>query len=120
MTITAADPQLADLVDRALAEDVGDGDVTAEATVDPAAPGVATITQKAPGVISGLAVAEAVFARLDPQARIERLGPEGEWREPPAPVLRIEGAARALLTAERTALNFLGRLSGVATTTATV
>ena len=119
MTITPADPLL-DLVDRALAEDVGDGDVTADATVDEAARAVATITQKAPGVISGLAVAEAVFARLDPQAQIERLGPEGEWREPPAPVLRIEGAARALLTAERTALNFLGRLSGVATLTATV
>jgi len=120
MTITGADPQLADLVDRALAEDVGTGDVTAEATVDASARAVATITQKAAGVISGLAVAEAVFARLDPRARIARLGPEGEWREPPAPVLRIEGAARALLTAERTALNFLGRLSGVATLTATV
>src|SRR5215207_10118862 len=103
MTITGADPQLADLVDRALAEDVGTGDVTAEATVDASARAVATITQKAAGVISGLAVAEAVFARLDPRARIARLGPEGEWREPPAPVLRIEGAARALLTAERTA-----------------
>ena len=57
-----------DLIDRALAEDVGDGDATTEATVDAAAPGVATITPKAPGVISGLAVAEAVFLRLDPDA----------------------------------------------------
>jgi nicotinate-nucleotide pyrophosphorylase (carboxylating) len=119
MTITA-DARLAELVERALAEDVGDGDVTAEATVDRTARGVATITQKAPGVISGLAAAEAVFARLDPDARIERLGPEGQWREPPAPVLRVEGCARALLTGERTALNFLGRLSGVATLTAGV
>jgi nicotinate-nucleotide pyrophosphorylase (carboxylating) len=109
-----------DLIDRALAEDVGAGDVTVEATVDPGARAIATITQKAPGVISGLDSAEAVFRRLDPDAAIERLGPEGEWREPPAPVLRIEGAAGALLTAERTALNFLGRLSGVATQTATV
>jgi nicotinate-nucleotide pyrophosphorylase (carboxylating) len=109
-----------DLIDRALAEDVGDGDVTVAATVDPDARGVATITQKAPGVISGLAVAEAVFGRLDPDAAIERLGPEGEWREAPAPVLRVTGRAGALLTAERTALNFLGRLSGVATLTATV
>src|ERR687894_2251779 len=109
-----------DLIDRALAEDVGAGDATTEATVDPAARARATITQKAPGVISGLAVAEAVFRRLDPGAVTERLGPEGEWREPPAPVLRVEGSARALLTAERTALNFLGRLSGVATLTATV
>jgi nicotinate-nucleotide pyrophosphorylase (carboxylating) len=109
-----------ELVDRALAEDVGPGDATAEATVPADARGIATITQKAPGVISGLAVAEAVFLRLDPDASVERLGPEGEWREPPAPVLRVEGSARALLTAERTALNLLGRLSGVATLTATV
>ena len=109
-----------ELVEAALAEDVGAGDVTAIATVDAAARGVATITQKAPGVISGLAVAEAVFRRLDPDAVIERLGPEGEWREAGAGVLRVEGSARALLTAERTALNFLGRLSGVATLTARV
>ena len=116
MTIITTD----DLVDRALAEDVGEGDVTVAATVDPDARGVATITQKAPGVISGLDVAEAVFLRLDPDAAIERLGREGEWREAPAPVLRVEGFAGAILTAERTALNFLGRLSGVATLTATV
>src|SRR3954466_3666514 len=102
-----------DLIDRALAEDVGDGDATTEATVDAAARGVATITQKEPGVISGLEVAEAVFLRLDPGARAERLRAEGEWRDAPAPVLRVAGSARALLTAERTALNFLGRLSGV-------
>jgi nicotinate-nucleotide pyrophosphorylase (carboxylating) len=70
-------------------------------------------------VISGLDVAEAVFRRLDPEASTERLAREGEWREP-GPVLRIEGSAQALLTAERTALNFLGRLSGVATRTAQV
>ena len=106
------------LIDAALAEDVGDGDVTVAATVDPAARGVATITQKAPGVISGLGVAEAVFLRLDPDAELERLGPEAKWREAPAPVLRVTAGAAALLTAERTALNFLGRLSGIATLTA--
>ena len=57
-----------DLIDRALAEDVGDGDATTEATVAADARGRATITQKAPGVISGLDVAEAVFLRLDPDA----------------------------------------------------
>jgi nicotinate-nucleotide pyrophosphorylase (carboxylating) len=119
MTINTANP-VDELIERALAEDVGAGDATAEATVPADARAVATITQKAPGVISGLGVAAAVFQRLDPDAAIERLAPEGEWREPPAPVLRVAGAARALLTAERTALNFLGRLSGVATLTATV
>jgi nicotinate-nucleotide pyrophosphorylase (carboxylating) len=114
------DREISDLIDRALAEDVGDGDATTEATVDARARARATITQKAPGVVSGLDVAEAVFRRLDPDVVIERLGPEGEWREAGAPVLRLEGSARALLTAERTALNFLGRLSGVATATARV
>jgi nicotinate-nucleotide pyrophosphorylase (carboxylating) len=109
-----------DLIDRALAEDVGDADATTEATVDAARRARATITQKAPGVISGLAVAEAVFRRLDPDVELERLGPEGEWREAGAPVLRAEGSARALLTAERIALNFLGRLSGIATKTARI
>jgi nicotinate-nucleotide pyrophosphorylase (carboxylating) len=110
---------ITEFIETALAEDVGDGDVTTAATVDAAARGRATITQKAPGVISGLAVAEAVFGRLDPDARIERLVDEGVWREG-GPVLRVEGSARALLTGERTALNFLGRLSGVATRTAQV
>ena len=110
---------LLDLVDRALLEDVGSGDVTSEATVPADARAVATIVQKAPGVVSGLDAAEAVFRRLDPSCSIER-GPEGEWRAAGAPVLRVEGHARALLTGERTALNFLQRLSGVATITASV
>jgi nicotinate-nucleotide pyrophosphorylase (carboxylating) len=114
------DAELEELIGRALAEDVGDGDATTAATVDDGARARATITQKAPGVISGLAVAEAVFTRLDPDARIERLGPEGEWRAAGAGVLAVEGRARALLTGERTALNFLGRLSGIATLTARV
>ncbi len=109
-----------DLIDRALAEDVGDGDATTLATVPEGVRGRAIVTQKAPGVVSGLDVAEAVFRRLDPDAAVERLAPDGEWREAGAPVLRVEGSARALLTAERTALNFLGRLSGVATKTARV
>src|SRR5688572_9180337 len=109
------DPQTLELIDRALAEDVGAGDATTEATVDAAARARATITQKAPGVIAGLDVAEAVFGRLDPDVRLERLGPEGEWREAGAPVLRAEGSARALLTAERTAPKFPGRPSGAAT-----
>jgi len=108
---------LDELVERALAEDVGSGDVTSAATVPADARARATIVQKQPGVIFGLDVAERAFRRLDPQARIERLAPEGEWREG-GPVLRVEGSARALLTAERTALNFIQRLSGVASATA--
>lgn len=106
------------LVLRALAEDVGDADVTSEATVPAGTRATATITQKAPGVVYGIDVAEATFLALDPDVQLQRVGTEGEWREPPALVLRAIGDARALLAAERTALNFLQRLSGVATLTA--
>jgi nicotinate-nucleotide pyrophosphorylase (carboxylating) len=104
-------------VERALAEDVGSGDVTTAAAVDDRAIARAVIFQKAPGVVFGLEVTEAAFLELDPDVRIERLAPEGEWREG-GPVLRLEGSARGLLIAERTALNFLQRLSGVATLSA--
>jgi nicotinate-nucleotide pyrophosphorylase (carboxylating) len=103
------------LVERALEEDVGSGDVTTDATVAADASAHALITQKAPGVIYGLEVASAVFTALDPQVRVERLAAEGVWREDGGPVMSVRGAARALLTGERTALNFLAHLSGVAT-----
>src|SRR5271154_533256 len=102
------------LVLQALNEDVGSGDVTTEATVSPEARARARIVQKAPGTIYGLDAAEAVFTQLDPDARCERLVAEGVWRGG-GPVLSVEGRARALLTGERTALNFLAHLSGVAT-----
>jgi nicotinate-nucleotide pyrophosphorylase (carboxylating) len=106
--------ELTALVRRALEEDVGSGDITTQATVAPTTRGRAQITQKAPGVIYGLEAAERTFALLDPDVRIERLAPEGVWREG-GPVMSVEGRAQALLTGERTALNFLAHLSGVAT-----
>jgi nicotinate-nucleotide pyrophosphorylase (carboxylating) len=109
--------QLEEAVRAALAEDVGGGDVTTRATVPPGTRARARITQKQPGVLYGLDVAELAFAELDADARFERLAAEGEWREG-GPVLDVTGDAAALLTAERTALNFLQRLSGVATLTA--
>src|SRR4051812_40729395 len=105
------------IVRRALDEDVGAGDVTTRATVPPGARARARITQKQPGVVFGLDAAEATFRALDPDVRIERRAAEGEWREGGS-VLDLQGRAAALLTAERTALNFLQRLSGVATLTA--
>jgi nicotinate-nucleotide pyrophosphorylase (carboxylating) len=110
-----SDDGLLALVRRALDEDVGSGDVTTTATVPEGARARGLITQKAPGAIYGLDAAEAVFAHLDPSARTERLVEEGIWREDGGAVMSVEGSARALLTGERTALNFLGRLSGVAT-----
>jgi nicotinate-nucleotide pyrophosphorylase (carboxylating) len=112
-------PDVEDLISRALAEDVGPRDVTTEAVVDSGQRARGLVVQKAPGMVYGLDVAEAVFLRLDPLVRIERRRPEGEWlTEPPADVLALEGEARALVTAERVALNLLGHLSGVATATA--
>lgn len=111
------DGELADLVRRALAEDLGTGDVTVAATVPAGTRARATVTQKAPGVVFGLDAAAIAFSLLDADARVTPLVEEGVWRER-GPVLDVEGDAAALLGAERTALNLLGRLSGVATLTA--
>ena len=108
---------LPELVTRALVEDVGDGDVTTRAVVPAGARARAEIVQKEPGVLYGLDAAELTFRSTDPEVRLERLAPEGEWREGGA-VLAAEGTAAGLLAAERVALNFLGRLSGIATLTA--
>jgi nicotinate-nucleotide pyrophosphorylase (carboxylating) len=110
-----------DLVATALAEDVGVGDMTAEAVVESGRRARARIEQKQAGMLSGLDVGEAVFRRLDPQVQWRPAAEEGRWRddnEIPATVVELEGEARALLTGERTALNFLGHLSGIATLTA--
>ncbi|MGA2010774.1 MAG: carboxylating nicotinate-nucleotide diphosphorylase [Solirubrobacteraceae bacterium] len=109
-----AEPEIDGVIARALAEDLGGGDVTTAATVAPGARARALISQKAPGVIFGLEVAERTFRALDPDVRCERRVREGVWREG-GEVLVVEGRARALLSGERTALNFLARLSGVAT-----
>ncbi len=106
-----------DLIDRALAEDLGAGDITTRAVVPPGATARARIEQKQPGVPAGLAVAQAVFGRVDPALRWKALCAEGESREGGA-VAEIDGAAASILAGERVALNFLGRLSGVATLTA--
>jgi nicotinate-nucleotide pyrophosphorylase (carboxylating) len=101
----------------ALAEDLGDGDVTTEATVDADATGSADLVVKEPGVVCGLAVAEAVFRAVDPELRFERLVEEGASVAAGTAVARVAGPERAILTGERTALNFLARLSGIATLT---
>jgi nicotinate-nucleotide pyrophosphorylase (carboxylating) len=106
-----------ELIDRALAEDVGDGDLTTAAVVEPGARARARIEQKAPGVVAGLRVAEKVFERVDSDLRWHAHATEGEWREGGL-VAELAGAAGSILTAERVALNFLGRLSGIATLTA--
>jgi nicotinate-nucleotide pyrophosphorylase (carboxylating) len=107
-----------ELIDRALAEDVGAGDVTTAALVPADARARARIVQKAPGVVAGLRVAEAVFRRVDPELRWHAHVREGEWREDGGLVAEVAGATASILRGERVALNFLGRLSGIATLTA--
>src|SRR5262249_24638376 len=110
--------QLERIVREALAEDVGSGDVTSEAVTDEDRTAAAVILVKRPGVVCGLDTAEAVFRALDPEVRFEPLLADGDRVEKvPAEAARVEGSARALPTAERTALNLLGRLSGIATLT---
>ena len=106
-----------DLIKEALAEDVGKGDLTSQVTVPKDATVRARIDQKEPGVIAGLDVAEAVFRQVDKSLRFMALTSEGQWSDG-GPVCAIEGSARSILAGERVALNFLGRLSGVATLTA--
>jgi len=101
----------------ALAEDIGAGDVTTEATVAADAVGTAELLVKEAGVVCGLRVAETAFRALDPEIRFEALASDGDHVGPPAVVARMSGSERAILTAERVALNFLGRLSGIATLT---
>ncbi|HEY6730021.1 MAG TPA: carboxylating nicotinate-nucleotide diphosphorylase [Solirubrobacterales bacterium] len=110
--------EIEELVARALAEDIGEGDITAEATVPEEARARARIVQKAPGVVYGLAVVAETMRQCGVED-VDNLMVEGQWREEvPAEVLIASGSARALLAAERTAINFLGHLSGVATLTA--
>jgi nicotinate-nucleotide pyrophosphorylase (carboxylating) len=106
-----------DLIDRALAEDLGSGDITTAAVVPAGAGARATIEQRAPGVPAGLGVAEAVFRRIDPAISFTALAEDGGWRRP-GPLAELSGSAAGILAGERVALNFLGRLSGVATLTA--
>lgn len=99
-----------------LAEDLGSGDATTDAVVPEDATCTAQLLVKERGVVCGLGTVESVFRELDPAIRFEPLAADGDLVEPGA-VARLEGSARAILTAERTALNLLGRMSGIATLT---
>jgi nicotinate-nucleotide pyrophosphorylase (carboxylating) len=116
--IATSGESVADLVRRALAEDLGPGDITSEAVVPRDAVARARLVQKQPGVVFGFEAAAEVFRQAG-AGRFEGRATEGTWRdEIPAEVAAIEGPARSLLAAERTALNFLCHLSGVATLSA--
>jgi nicotinate-nucleotide pyrophosphorylase (carboxylating) len=109
---------LRDLVARALAEDLGEGDITSAAVVDRDAKARASILQKEVGVLFGLEVAAETFRQAGADDFLALVA-EGEWQpQATVTVATVAGAGRALLAGERVALNFLGRLSGIATLTA--
>ena len=106
------------LIDRALSEDVGDGDLTTDAIVPEGLRGEAAVVVREAGVVCGLAEAFAALLRLDPEAEMEVLVADGEIvANPPVTAARVRASMRALLTGERTALNLLQRMSGIATAT---
>jgi nicotinate-nucleotide pyrophosphorylase (carboxylating) len=111
-------PPVHRLIELALEEDLGRGDVTSEALIPPDREAEGEVLVKARGVIAGLEVAAAVFRAVDPTLAWEALARDGEAVSPGQVVARVSGRARSILAAERTALNFLQRLSGIATLTA--
>jgi nicotinate-nucleotide pyrophosphorylase (carboxylating) len=112
------DDEIRRAVQLALAEDIGSGDATTLATVPETASAKALMKSREPLVVAGLAFAEAAFRELSSAIKINRIAADGEALKDRQVLLEIAGPARAILTAERTALNFVQRLSGVATLTA--
>jgi len=111
-------PAVHRLIELALEEDLGRGDVTSEALIPPDLPARGMVLVKAPGVLAGLAVMAAVFHAVDPALRWAPQAQDGDVVSPGQVVAVVQGRARAILAAERPALNFLQRLSGIATCTA--
>ncbi|HYK54568.1 MAG TPA: carboxylating nicotinate-nucleotide diphosphorylase [Candidatus Eremiobacteraceae bacterium] len=106
-----------DLINIALAEDVGDGDITSRLVVEPDLRWGGRIVARTPGVVAGLGIAARVFTLVDPSTKVVLIVHDGSAVDGARVLATLEGEARSLLTAERVALNFLGRLSGIATLT---
>ncbi|MEA2085944.1 MAG: carboxylating nicotinate-nucleotide diphosphorylase [Chloroflexota bacterium] len=113
-----SEEQLDSIIDRALAEDISRGDITSEALLPPGLQGKAVIRVKAKGVLAGGEVARRVFLRVDPSLKIEIIIKDGARVKPGDMLATISGTVMSILKAERVALNFLQRLSGIATETA--
>ncbi len=106
------------LIDLAFEEDIGIGDITTEATVPPTQESIGTLLAKSDGIVAGLPVAERVFAKLDETLLFRALVTDGDAVKADTPIAEVQGSAKTILMGERTALNFLQRLSGIATLTA--
>jgi nicotinate-nucleotide pyrophosphorylase (carboxylating) len=116
-TLKTTNPQIIACIKRALAEDIGAGDVTTDSIVPPEATMRGQIIAKQHGVVAGLEVARLTYRQLDKRVDFVPLIKDGEKVENRQVLAKVSGPARALLTGERVALNFLGRMSGIATLT---
>ncbi len=105
------------LIDDALAEDAVDRDVTSEALIDDTEQGSATVRAKARGVLAGIEIASRVFFKVDPKLKVTLLLKDGAALKPGDAIMKVEGKVTSILKAERTVLNFLQHLSGIATET---
>ncbi len=110
-------PNLDELILMALKEDVGDGDHSTLACIPPSAQGKAKMVAKKEGVLCGIEVGKRVFQLVDPALKVSLLKQDGDWLRVGDRVMSVEGSSASILTAERTALNFMQRLSGIATET---
>ena len=110
--------QVEQVIERALAEDLGQGDVTTKALVPDDQRGKASITAKAKGIVAGTEVAKEVFLKVDPELKVDILIKDGAPIKPGDMIAKIEGKVASILKAERVALNFLQHLSGIASETA--
>ena len=109
--------QIEEIIDRSLAEDLGKGDVTTDALISSDQQGTGFIVAKKEGILAGIRVAEQVFQRVDPDLKVEVLLEDGARVKPGTKVAKVSGSITSILKAERVALNFLQRLSGIASDT---
>jgi len=109
--------QIEEIVDRALVEDLGWGDATTETLIPGDQEGIASIMAKEEGILAGIDIANKVFQRADPALRVAILIADGSQINPGSTIAKVEGNVASILKAERVALNFLQRLSGIASET---
>ena len=115
--MSSSKSQIEEIVDRALAEDLGKGDVTTEALISSDQRGTGFIVAKKEGILAGIEVAKQVFHRVAPELKVEILLEDGARVEPGSKIAKVSGSIASILKAERIALNFLQRLSGIASET---
>jgi len=116
-TMQLIEAQIEEIIDRALAEDLGWGDITTEALISSDQQGIASIVAKEQGILAGIDVAKTVFRRVDPELKMAVLLEDGAKVDSGSIITKVEGKVASILKAERVALNFLQRLSGIASET---